>query len=305
MLEHCKHFAKPDTFVACVTIAKTVAVEACAIACIHSEFALLGWVLHALNRIRWFVIFHDMAHYSFFPSVTYNQYVGELLGAYMMFPFQAWRDGHNHHHQHFGILGGEDVSQTILFTKQQYISYPFLQRFGIRLVREPVVFFFLTIPFVWTFGTLIQYLRTYPWTHTIVRTKCLSLLFYCMFASWQMWVAYYCTIVLGGILFHLQHSVNVPYRKREDVWKRDAASVLGSTFLQVPSWLSFFTLGIEYHHIHHLHVMVPSYAIGDCHTSYEGGWTGVVEVSPLLALESLSNVMLDEETDRLVGFSHV
>lgn len=303
MIEHCKQFAKPNAYKATVTIAHTLFVECLAVLCIQSPFPLVGWMIHTLTRIRWFVIFHDMAHYSFFPSIAYNQFFGEWLGIYAIFPFQAWRDGHNHHHQHFGLLGGEDVSQTILFTKQEYLAYPWAKRIGIRMIREPIVFFLVTVPTLWTFGTLVQYLRTYPWYHRIVFTKLAALLLFGMVASVEMWVSYYCSIVLGGVLFHLQHSVNTPYRKREGEWTRDTASLLGSTYLQIPPLLSFFTLGIEYHHIHHLHVMVPSYCIAECHSSYPPGeWAGVVKVDAELALESLQNVMYDEEKGLCVGF---
>ena len=40
-------------------------------------------------------------------------------------------------------------------------------------------------------------------------------------------------------------------------WDRYAAAFDGSSFLQVPPLLKFFTLGIEYHHIHHLDIRVP------------------------------------------------
>lgn len=303
---YCKQYAKPNTFQAYVSFVNTILVEALAIRCIYSQFSILGWILHTVNILRVFVQFHDMAHYSFFQTIEQNQFFGELLGFYMMYPFQAWRDGHNHHHHHFGILGGEDVSQTILFTKQDYERFPLLHRIGIRIIREPIVFFPFTIPFLWTFGTLIQYIMQYPWYHKIVLTKIVSMAFYCMFAPKEMWISYYIAISIGGVLFHLQHSVNTPYRKREGKWKREEASLVGSTYLQIPPVLSFFTNGIEYHHIHHLNPMVPSYAIGKCHHSYEGDWSelGVCFVDGELAFKSLENVMYDEENELCVPFSY-
>jgi len=58
-----------------------------------------------------------MAHMSFYGSLQVNKYVGRLFGVYVHFPFDSWRDGHNHHHKHFGNLDRLDLSQTILFTK--------------------------------------------------------------------------------------------------------------------------------------------------------------------------------------------
>jgi omega-6 fatty acid desaturase (delta-12 desaturase) len=77
-------------------------------------------MVHTLVTVRLFVQFHDMAHYSFFSSMTMNKIIGKILGVYVHFPFDSWRKGHNHHHKHFGNLDRLDLSQTILFTKKQY-----------------------------------------------------------------------------------------------------------------------------------------------------------------------------------------
>lgn len=61
-----------------------------------------------------------MAHFSFFNDVNLNKVLGRFIGIYVHFPFEAWRDGHNHHHKHFGNIDRLDLSQTILFTKKQY-----------------------------------------------------------------------------------------------------------------------------------------------------------------------------------------
>jgi omega-6 fatty acid desaturase (delta-12 desaturase) len=81
---------------------------------------MLGWGLLCLNNVRFFIQFHDMAHFSYFSSLKLNIIVGKIIGIYTHFPFNAWRDGHNHHHKHFGNLDKFDASQTILFTKEQY-----------------------------------------------------------------------------------------------------------------------------------------------------------------------------------------
>ena len=65
----------------------------------------------------------------------------------------------------------------------------------------------------------------------------------------------------GMVLFHLQHSVNLPYRERKQKWDFNKAALEGSTFMRVPWLLRIFTLGIEYHHIHHLNTNVASYVI--------------------------------------------
>jgi omega-6 fatty acid desaturase (delta-12 desaturase) len=302
-LTHCSTYAKPNTFQACVSLLLTCGLECGAVVLIYSPFSLLGWILHTLTLIRVFVQFHDMAHSSFFPSIQLNTFFGELLGLYLVYPFHAWKLGHNHHHQHFGILLGEDTSQTILFTKREYEQYNLPTRCLIRILRDPYIFFPITVPFLWIFGTLFLYVARIRESPSNVLTKCVGLLLLYWFASTPYLVCYYLSVVIGAVLFHLQHSVNLPYRKTKEHWNRNSAALEGSTLLHVPGFLKPFTNGIEYHHIHHLHTLVPSYAIQDCHDHFPN-WQacGICEVDSDLAWESLSNVMYEEETGLLVPF---
>ena len=85
---------------------------------------------------------------------------------------------------------------------------------------------------------------------------------------WQFCFFHVFAEALGTVLFHLQHSVNLPYRQRNAKWDFTKAALEGSTFLDVPFWLKPFTNGIEYHHIHHLNTNVASYVIKECHDSF-------------------------------------
>lgn len=64
-----------------------------------------------------------------------NVIVGKILGIYQHYPYNAWRDGHNHHHKHFGNLDRLDMSQTILFTKQQYAEMKGITKIAARIFR--------------------------------------------------------------------------------------------------------------------------------------------------------------------------
>jgi len=101
-------------------IGYSLLIEASAVILIHLQLGLLGWIIHTLNIVRISIQLHDMAHFSYFSSIRMNKFVGKLIGIYNHFPFNSWRDGHNHHHKHFGNINKLDLSQTILFTKKQY-----------------------------------------------------------------------------------------------------------------------------------------------------------------------------------------
>lgn len=126
------------------------------------------------------------------------------------------------------------------------------------------------------------------------------------------WAAIYFASIVGNILFHLQHSVNVPYRERNSKWNHVKAALEGSTFLSVHPALRLFTNGIQYHHIHHLNTNVASYVIDQCHDGFEAlskdghKWDEfkINRVGIALAWTSLFNVMLDEENSMLVPFDY-
>ena len=275
----------------------------------------LGWTINCLNIVRVFVQYHDMAHFSFFESIWLNKLFGHLIALYVHFPFQMWRDGHNYHHKHFGNLDKVDLSQTILFTKKQYESYPTLKKLWIRLYREPLIFFFISAEYIWTFGVLYIAIKKYGLFSSACLEKLAAMGSFYVF--WlldlpilEMYVCLHMAELLGNVLFHLQHSVNMPYRERMGKWDFNRAALEGSTFLEIPYPLKIFTCGIEYHHIHHLNTNVASYAIQACHDKLDTpkglNWESfnINRVDMLLAFKSLANVMLDEEKDLLIPFSY-
>ena len=60
----------------------------------------VAFIAAALLRVRLFIIFHDCAHDSFFPSKAVNWYAGLFLGVFNHTPLSFWQRGHNHHHRH-------------------------------------------------------------------------------------------------------------------------------------------------------------------------------------------------------------
>jgi omega-6 fatty acid desaturase (delta-12 desaturase) len=230
-----------------------------------------------------------------------------LFGVYVHFPFNAWRDGHNHHHKHFGNLDRFDASQTILFTKKQYEAMSKPKKILVRIFREPIVFFLFSAPYVWFVALFYTVAKRYGILSLTFLEKVMSVVLYTWIfpifgiSAWKMWISVILTDVIGTILFHLQHSVNSPYRQRKTDWDYVHAAVEGSTYLAIPSFLRPFTDGIEFHHIHHLNTNVASYSLSDCHEKYDSlskdnrNWDKfhINRVGLKLALKSMMNVMYD------------
>ena len=65
----------------------------------------------------------------------------------------------------------------------------------------------------------------------------------------------------------------------------------------------FFTMGIEYHHIHHMFTKVPGYRLRECHEQApEGLWQGINKLGYRDMLESLSCECFDEKKGRYGRF---
>ena len=141
----------------------------------------------------------------------------------------------------------------------------------VRVFREPVIFFCITVQVLWFFGIFFNCLKRYGAFSSAVIEKILSVVVYYWVFDWlgfpvlEMYLSLHAAQLIGTVLFHLQHSVNVPYREHKESWNFVSAALEGSTFLEIPFWLRPFTNGIEYHHIHHLNTNVASYVIQNCH----------------------------------------
>ena len=98
----------------------------------------------------------------------------------------------------------------------------------------------------------------------------------------------------GYLLFHAQHTFHGAYKRRDLAFDEYQAAMLGSSFLQIPNLLKFFTLGIEYHHIHHLNTRVPCYRLQECHETGLKHFKSVPRLSMLDLVRSLPLSLYDE-----------
>lgn len=151
-----------------------------------------------------------------------------------------------------------------------------VKKIAARVLREPIVFFFFTTPLVWFVGLAFTVPKRYGVFSLTFLEKLMSIVVFTWvfplvgIPALNMWLSIIFAQILGTILFHLQHSVNLAYRERQQKWNFARAALEGSTFLEVPFLLRPFTNGIEYHHIHHLNTNVPSYTINACHYDFDG-----------------------------------
>lgn len=277
--------------------------------CMHSP--CIGYVFLGLSLCRAFTQFHDMAHGSFFRTQRYNEIFGRIFDKFMFISYEYWRKGHNYHHNVFGNLDKYDTSQTILFTKQEYAEYGIIKKMFVRVFREPIVFHLFTVHILWYIGTPFINLVKRKYVDVIQHVVCVFV-FYCVYVhtgiSW--FHVHYITLTIGVGLFHLQHSCNAPYRKHvSGGYDKHDAAIQGSTFLQIHPLLKFFTLGIEYHHIHHFSTRVPCYKLELMHNHVgDSVWESEYKVNYVGFCKgaiSMFNVQLDTNDGLLYSFSYL
>jgi omega-6 fatty acid desaturase (delta-12 desaturase) len=80
-------------------------------------------------------------------------------------------------------------------------------------------------------------------------------------------------------------------------------------FKAIPDFLSpflrtrYYTLGIQFHHIHHYSTRVACYNLEKCYSAAPKElWDGITIVDGPMFWNAMNNVMFDEKTRRLVPF---
>jgi omega-6 fatty acid desaturase (delta-12 desaturase) len=108
------------------------------------------------------------------------------------------------------------------------------------------------------------------------------------------------TGAVGIWLFYVQHQFEHAYWETNDGWSFDAAAIEGSSHLDLPRILHFFTGNIGFHHIHHLSVRIPNYNLQAAHQA--GALEPVTTLSLRDAIQAVRLKLWDQDEQRLVSF---
>src|SRR6187200_1223867 len=93
--------------------------------------------------VRLFMIQHDCGHGSFFRDRAANDWVGRVIGAVTLTPYDVWRTAHAVHHASQGNLERRGIGDITTLTVQEYLALSQWRRLCYRLYRNPVVMFVL------------------------------------------------------------------------------------------------------------------------------------------------------------------
>ena len=261
---------------------------------------------------RLFIIQHDCGHGAFFRSSRANHWVGGLLGVVTLTPYMYWRRTHAIHHATSGDLDRRDLGDIETRTVAEYLAYSKLGKFGYRLYRSMFVllvvgpFYQFVLKHRLPLDTPREWKR--EWGSVLWTNLGLAAVTGAMWATVGIgnFLAVQAPIIMlscgfGVWLFYVQHQFEDTYWELHPEWDFHRAGLEGSSFLDMPRVMHWFTGNIGYHHIHHLSSRIPNYKLRRCMEDNPE----LQRVTRLTLLGSLKCARLklwDQESRRLIGF---
>ena len=291
----------------------------------ESAWSIFPTILLGLLNVKTFIIYHDCGHQSYTPSFLLNTAIGICSGIFIATPL-SWSIRHDTHHATNGIrINKYDwrYNEHIYYTVKEYQALPKWKQCIVRCMITPELFY-LWAPFVnffilERFSVIKLFYRS---TRAIIESRSnltllvldqishniiFALYLYYLYQhqilyQWlgSLWIA----STIGVILFHNQHTFHPAYVVPQSEWTVHDSGVKGSSFIQIPSLLTYVTGGIEYHHIHHMNSKIPGYHLEQYHNEVVRTSTVFDHVTTLSLRQCYDNlwlVLYDEEKQCYVG----
>ena len=279
--------------------------------------------LLGLLSSKTFMIFHDCGHNSYTPNRTLNYIIGIITGIFTITPF-SWNFNHNTHHLTNGNIENvydHPYNETIFHSLCQYKSFSSTKRCIYKVLKHPYFFFsvvpifkFLVVMRFNAFRLLnkklsVKHKEAFIIVEQIINNLGIFILFYYLFTYGILFYFLIVSIIgssCGVMFFHSQHGFNPPYIVDNTTFNQRDSGLVGSSFIQIPYWLKYFTGSIEYHHIHHMNAKIPNYNLQNYHdevVSKSNMFDNVVKLSMTDCYNNLWLVLYDEDNKKYITFA--
>ncbi|WP_017304945.1 fatty acid desaturase [Spirulina subsalsa] len=296
-----------------------------------------------LFSLRCFSLMHDCGHYSLFRSKRMNRIMGFLLGVINAMPQYGWSRDHAYHHKTNGdweryrgvadFLSTEEFSQLNSFNQKLYeiLRNPFMAIPGgfFYLVIKPRLILILGVyDFVRYLVTEIQKdsefnlgstISAHSSKHWQSATEFWDLLFnnICVICGWiflsHLWgvglfwsiysITLGCSATIFIWIFFVQHIFEGSYAHKTAGWDYVLGAVKGSSYLELPALLRWFTADIGYHNIHHLSSRIPNYHLAACHAENRHLLSEVKTLHIRDLFDCCQFLLWDGESNRLISIA--
>lgn len=317
-------FQEPVTRTAVLQFATTVTPLLALLAAMHAGLALGWWpvlvlVLPAAGLVvRAFALQHDCGHGSLFRSRRANDAVGRLCSLFTLTPYGQWRRQHAGHHAVWNDLDhrdrGADIYSTCA-TVAEYRAMSRWRRLGYRAARHPLVTQLLVPPLIFLAFYRIPFDAPPAWRRERRGVHLTNLALAAFYGGQSallgfvpmasvLLVVMVPASIAGVWLFSVQHRFEGVRWSRHAEWDPVAASLEGSSFLQLPRILRWFTASLGFHHVHHLAPRIPNHRLEDCHDAHPAfAAARVLTLREVLAAPR--HALWDEAAGRMVAFAEV
>ena len=303
--------------------------------------AIITTLVMSLFELRAFVLMHECGHGSLFRSPALNQAVGFGLGVLTGMPQYVWAQHHNYHHttngnwaKYRGPLAILTVDEFDALTPGQQRAY--VRARDIRMAPLGGLLYMIVTPrLTWLKGSArllwhiargkiaqpgvsvrahaAQFQTPYwesaaeYWHMTFNNLVLLSVwILMCWLIGPLLFFPIYAVsnALAGGagiVLFTVQHNFEHSYASGDQGWCYDTAAIQGTSFLDLPAWLNWFTASIGYHHIHHISARIPNYELAACHAEHEQLFAGVRRLRFADIGASLKFILWDPRSRRIIS----
>jgi omega-6 fatty acid desaturase (delta-12 desaturase) len=262
--------------------------------------------------VRLFMIQHDCGHGSFFRRRRANDWLGRAIGVLTLTPYGQWRHRHAVHHATSGNLDRRGIGDVDTLTVREFRQLAWRRRLAYRVSRSPLavlgvgpLYLFVVkhrLPGRMTRANRAAW-RSVMSTNLAIMAAVAGMAAlvggrdFLLVQAPITWLA----SSIGVWLFYVQHQFEHTYWEQGERWSAQAGALEGSSHLDLPLVLRWFTANIGVHHVHHLSSRIPSYRLAEVLR----GHPELREVNRLTLRHSLRCFRLalwDEGSRRLVSF---
>ena len=297
-------------------------------------------LLLTLFIIRVFVMLHDCGHNCLYEKPIENQIAGFIFGVLCGVPQYVWSKHHDYHHstngnweKYRGPLAVLSVDQYAELSEKGKQSYANQRK--LRLAPMAGFLYFIFTPrFTWIKGSIqfaihfitlkfnsnktnqqiadefeTKYWSTWREYRHMAANNIVLLTGWVLAASYfgalPFFTIYIIALSLAGaigiVLFTVQHNFEGSYAASSDNWDYFTATLDGTSFLQLPTFLNWFTADIAYHHVHHLSARIPNYSLVKCHNEYKHLFETVRRIKLREIPHAFKFILWDNHTSKIIS----
>jgi omega-6 fatty acid desaturase (delta-12 desaturase) len=266
--------------------------------------------------VRIFMFQHDCGHNSMFQSRRLNSFIGGICSLVTLTPFAYWRRLHARHHGNWNNLDARGIPADFFsdcVTVAEYSAMGRGQKFLYRLTHHPALVHFLLPPIVFILLYRLPFDTPASCRRERFSVYLLNISLIVLFGSLMLTFgvktvvlvhlpALVLAAIIGIWLFAVQHRFEDAQWVKQEDWHFAEAALQGTSYLNLPRVLQWFSGNIGLHHVHHLRPGIPNYRLQACHDACQEVTSAATVLTLKDAFKAPIYALWDEELRRMVPF---